>query len=183
MFCRLHTTLAEAAELMCKNGCGFLPVVGEGGNVIGAITDRDMCIALGTRNKTAVEVLVRDVMLPKRYAFPKLFTCTPDDDIHCVLKTLRTARIRRSSTTEVAWWAFCLWMTSYCTPVYTRENTTFLVRTLWRPTSLYAPPRLCAGRRSLDDPMGLSHFANQAGMQEPEAEPTKAKRKPTRPPV
>jgi len=95
MFCGLDTTLAEAAELMWKNGCGFLPVVGEGGNVIGAITDRDMCIALGTRDKTAVEVLVRDVMLPKQYTFPKLFTCTPNDDIHCVLTTLRTARIRR----------------------------------------------------------------------------------------
>ena len=54
-FCGLDTTLAEAAELMCKNGCGFLPVVGEGGNVIGTITGRDMCIALGTQDKTAVE--------------------------------------------------------------------------------------------------------------------------------
>lgn len=95
VYCGLDTTLAEAAEVMCKNGCGFLPVVGEGGNVIGAITDRDMCIALGTRDKTAVGVLVRDVMLPNEYTFPKLFTCTPDDDIHCVLTTLRTSRIRR----------------------------------------------------------------------------------------
>ena len=47
----LDTTLAEASELMCKNGCGFLPVVGEGGNVIGAITDRDMCIALGIETR------------------------------------------------------------------------------------------------------------------------------------
>jgi CBS domain-containing protein len=95
VYCGLDTTLAEAAELMCKTGCGFLPVVGEGGNVIGAITDRDMCIALGTRDKTAVGVLVRDVMLPNECTFPKLFTCTPDDDIHCVLTTLRTSRIRR----------------------------------------------------------------------------------------
>ena len=34
-------------------------------------------------------------MLPKQCTYPKLFTCTPDDNIHCVLTTLRTARIRR----------------------------------------------------------------------------------------
>ena len=95
VFCGLDTNLAAAVELMCKNGCGFLPVVGEGGNVIGVITDRDICIALGTRNQKPTEVLVKDVMLPEQYTFPKLFTCTPDDDIHCVLKTMRMEKIRR----------------------------------------------------------------------------------------
>lgn len=95
VFCGLDTTLAKAVELMLKYACGFLPVVGDGGNVIGAITDRDICIALGTRNKKPADVLLRDVMLPKQFTFPKLFTCTPDDDIHCVLKTMRVAMIRR----------------------------------------------------------------------------------------
>ena len=94
-FCKLDYTLAAAVELMRKNGCGFLPVVGEGGNVVGVITDRDTCIALGTRNKKPMAVLVRDVVLPKQYTFPKLFTCMPDDDIHCVLKTMRTEQVRR----------------------------------------------------------------------------------------
>lgn len=93
--CGLDTNLAAAVELMCKNACGFLPVVGEGGNVIGVITDRDICIALGTRDQKPAGVLVKDVMLPKRCTFPKLFTCTPDDDIHCALKTMRTEKIRR----------------------------------------------------------------------------------------
>jgi CBS domain-containing protein len=95
VFCGLDTNLAAAVELMGKNGCGFLPVVGEGGNVIGVITDRDICIALGTRNRKPVDVLVRHVMLPEQYTFPKLFTCTADDDIHNVLKTMRIERIRR----------------------------------------------------------------------------------------
>jgi CBS domain-containing protein len=94
-FCGLDTTLAAAVDLMLKNGCGFLPVVGEGGNVIGVITDRDVCIALGTRNQMPTDVFVKDVMLPKQYTFPKLFTCTPDDDIHCVLKTMRIEKIPR----------------------------------------------------------------------------------------
>jgi CBS domain-containing protein len=69
VFCGLDTTLAAAVDLMRKNGCGFLPVVGEGGNVIGVITDRDICIALGTRNQKPIDVLVKDVMLPKQYTF------------------------------------------------------------------------------------------------------------------
>lgn len=95
VFCGLDTTLAATAELMQSNGCGFLPVVGEGGNVIGVITDRDVCIALGTRNLKPSEILVRDVMLPKQFTFPKLFTCMQEDNIHNVLTTMRIERIRR----------------------------------------------------------------------------------------
>jgi CBS domain-containing protein len=95
VFCGLDTTLMAAVELMRNNNCGFLPIVGEGGNVIGVISDRDICIALGTWNQKPSDVLVKDVMLPKQYTFPKLFTCTRNDDIHCVLKTMRIEKIRR----------------------------------------------------------------------------------------
>jgi CBS domain-containing protein len=89
IFCGPESTLEEAAFLLRKHNCGFLPVVGDGGNVIGVITDRDICIALGTRNRRPSEVRVWDVM-PR-----KLFTCMEGDDVHCALKTLRDARIRR----------------------------------------------------------------------------------------
>lgn len=88
-FCGPESTLEEAIFLMRKNDCGFLPVVGDGGNVIGVITDRDICIALGTRNRKPADLRVWDVM-PR-----KLFTCMEGDDIHCALKTMRGARIRR----------------------------------------------------------------------------------------
>jgi CBS domain-containing protein len=100
-FCALDASLAAAVESMVSHACGFLPVVGEGGNVIGVITDRDICIALGTRNRKPSEVLVRDVVLPKESTFPKLFTCTPEDDVHCVLKTMRKERIRRVPVVDV----------------------------------------------------------------------------------
>jgi CBS domain-containing protein len=87
-FCGPESTLEEASFLMQTNNCCFLPVVGDGGNVIGVITDRDMCIALGTRNRKPSDVRVWDVM------HRKLFTCMEGDDIHCVLKTLRDARVR-----------------------------------------------------------------------------------------
>jgi CBS domain-containing protein len=88
-FCGPESTLEEASFLMRKRNCGFLPVVGDGGNVIGVLTDRDMCIALGTRNRKPSSLRVWDVMSHK------LFTCMEGDDVHCALKTLRAARIRR----------------------------------------------------------------------------------------
>jgi len=88
-FCGPESTLEEAAFLMNKHNCGFLPVVGDGGNVIGVVTDRDVCIALGTRNRKPSDVRVWDVMPHK------LFTCMEGDDVHCALKTLRSAKIRR----------------------------------------------------------------------------------------
>ncbi len=94
-FCGPETNLAEAVELMWKNACGFLPVVGEGGNVIGVITDRDISIALGTRNRRASEVRVSDVM-PR-----KLFTCTANDDVHTAMTTLCGAGIRRLPAVDV----------------------------------------------------------------------------------
>lgn len=89
VFCGPESTLEEATFLMRRHNCGFLPVVGDGGNVIGVITDRDMCIALGTRNRKPSDLRVWDVMPHK------LFTCMEGDDVHCALKTLRSARIRR----------------------------------------------------------------------------------------
>lgn len=59
------------------------------GNVIGVITDRDIAIALGTREQRASDVLVRDVMSQR------LYTCTSDDDVHTALRTLRSEGIRR----------------------------------------------------------------------------------------
>jgi len=88
-FCHPDSTLSTAAELMWKRKCGFLPVVGEGGNVIGVITDRDIGIALGTQNRRPSEVLVKDVMSGS------LFTCTADDSIACVVTSMRIEGLRR----------------------------------------------------------------------------------------
>ncbi len=93
--CGLDASLAGAVEAMRKFSCGFLPVIGEGGNVVGVITDRDICIALGKRDQKPSEILLRDVMLPKDRTFPKLYVCTPDDNLRCILKTMRAQKIRR----------------------------------------------------------------------------------------
>ena len=87
-FCSPVTNLAAVAEILWKEGCGTLPVV-ENGRVLGIITDRDICIALGTRNVRAADTLVKDV------ALPKLFHCAPKDDIHTALATMSAQKVRR----------------------------------------------------------------------------------------
>ena len=87
-FCAPNTNLAAVAEILWKEGCGTLPVV-ENERVLGMITDRDICIALGTRNRRAAETEVHDV------ALAKLFYCTSDDDIHAALRTMSAQKVRR----------------------------------------------------------------------------------------
>jgi|ERR1044072_202011 predicted transcriptional regulator len=87
--CGFNTNLAEAAAMMWENDCGCLPVITESGAVEGLITDRDIAIALGTRNQCAYEIPVGEVMTGKVYG------CTPDDDIHTALKTMGKEKVRR----------------------------------------------------------------------------------------
>ena len=51
--CSPGTNLAAAAELMLDGDCGILPVV-EDGKLVGVVTDRDMYIALATRDKARI---------------------------------------------------------------------------------------------------------------------------------
>jgi CBS domain-containing protein len=88
-FCRPETNLGSATELMWTGNCGFLPVVGSEGKVVGVITDRDICIALGTRGRPPGEVTVADVMSRKVYS------CAPEDDVRAALGTMREGRVRR----------------------------------------------------------------------------------------
>ncbi|HUA19531.1 MAG TPA: CBS domain-containing protein [Bryobacteraceae bacterium] len=87
-FCTPKTNLAEVAEIFWKAGVGALPVVEEG-RVLGIVTDRDISIALGTRNAKAADVLVKDIV------FPKVFYSQADDDIHVALGTLKAQKVRR----------------------------------------------------------------------------------------
>jgi CBS domain-containing protein len=87
--CRLEANLAAASALMWENDCGTLPVLGEAGELAGILTDRDICIALGTRNARASDLTVRDVVK----AHP--LTCKATEDIRSALQIMREAKIRR----------------------------------------------------------------------------------------
>lgn len=87
-FCTPDMNLATVTKIFWEQGCGALPVV-ENGRAIGMITDRDVSIALGTRNAKAGDTFVRDV------ALPKVFFSLPLDDIHTALTTMRAQQVRR----------------------------------------------------------------------------------------
>lgn len=86
--CTPDASLAEAANLMWESDCGVLPVVDDG-ELVGIVTDRDMFIALGTRNTRAAHLRVGAV------ATTKVSTCSPDDEVEAALATMKEARVRR----------------------------------------------------------------------------------------
>jgi CBS domain-containing protein len=86
--CTPGTSLATAAALMLDGDCGILPVV-EDGKLVGVVTDRDMFIALATRNTRASDITVGEV------ARAPVHTCEPDDDVHVALATMKQHRVRR----------------------------------------------------------------------------------------
>jgi CBS domain-containing protein len=88
-FCSSRTNLAEATEMMWVHNCGILPVVDEHQKPIGVITDRDICIALGTRNRPASEITVGEV------TNGRLFYCAAEDDLHSALEIMHRKRVRR----------------------------------------------------------------------------------------
>ena len=92
-FCGPDTNLAAATELMWANDCGMLPVV-EDGKLAGIVTDRDICMALGTRNCRAAETAVKDV------ATREVRTCEPDDDLSTAMAIMRRTRVRRLPVAE-----------------------------------------------------------------------------------
>src|SRR5579875_644085 len=89
LFCRLETNLGAATELLWNGNCGFLPVVGEGGRLVGTITDRDICIALGTRHQLPGQITVAEV------APNTPISCGPDDDLRAALAIMRARKVHR----------------------------------------------------------------------------------------
>lgn len=94
--CRPDTNLATAAELMWTHDCGSLPVLDDAGAVVGIATDRDMLIALGTRNQRPADLTVAEVMRSP------VVTCGPSDDVALALSTMRDRKIRRLPVVDSA---------------------------------------------------------------------------------
>ena len=87
--CRPDASLAEATKEFWDADCGALPVVSDEGRVIGMITDRDICIAVATKGRTADRIAVREVTTNQAH------TCLADDDIAVALQTMKTHQVRR----------------------------------------------------------------------------------------
>ena len=87
--CTTTTNLAEAASFMWDYNCGILPVVADGGRIVGLITDRDMCIGGATKNRNLSNIAVEEIMTGNVYS------CAPEDDVRKALETMQQRKVRR----------------------------------------------------------------------------------------
>lgn len=87
--CRTSSSLADAASEMWRNDCGALPVVNDNGVAVGMITDRDICIAVGTREQKAAEIPVQSVITGH------LTYVHPDDELSEVFTSMERERVHR----------------------------------------------------------------------------------------
>lgn len=95
-FCDPGMSCAVATERLWSAGCGALPVVNAENKVVGIVTDRDICIALGARNRRPAELPVGEVMTSD------VATCQSGDDIHEALNTMRIRKVRRLPVVDAA---------------------------------------------------------------------------------
>lgn len=87
--CGPDTNLAAAAMLMWDGDCGTLPVVADGGRIVGMVTDRDICIAAATKHRDASDISVGEVITGK------VFSCVPEADVREALKIMQEEKVRR----------------------------------------------------------------------------------------
>jgi CBS domain-containing protein len=87
--CTLTDNLADAARSMWNTDCGILPVVAEGGKVVGLITDRDICMAAAIQGRHLENIAIEDV------SSGRVFSCKPDDDVRVALKLMQENKVRR----------------------------------------------------------------------------------------
>jgi CBS domain-containing protein len=87
--CGINDHLATAARTMWVNDCGILPIVNNEGVAVGVLTDRDICMAAASKDRTPSNIAVAEVMMRQ------LYSCLPEADIREALRVMREKRVRR----------------------------------------------------------------------------------------
>jgi CBS-domain-containing membrane protein len=86
--CTEETSLASAARLMADNDCGILPVL-RSARLVGVVTDRDVCVAIGRQKRPASEIPVREIMSTDVVA------ATTTDEVQTALARMGGRQVRR----------------------------------------------------------------------------------------
>ena len=84
-----NETAAAAAALMWSDDCGALPVVDDANQVVGMLTDRDICMACCFQNRSPGDLRVREVMSKT------LASVTMDSKISEAQKLMAERQVRR----------------------------------------------------------------------------------------
>lgn len=98
--CHRTTTLAAAALQMLRHDCGILPVVEEGRGLVGVVTDRDICMAVGTRGPEADAMCVESIMTTT------LQTVAPGATLEEALERMAHAHVHRLPVVDERWTLF-----------------------------------------------------------------------------
>ena len=87
--CAPADSLNRAAQIFWEADCGFMPVLGSDGKVIGVITDRDVCMAEYLKGGSLLGSNVGSAMSKRVYS------CAPQHPIEHALSMMAAHRIRR----------------------------------------------------------------------------------------
>src|ERR1700687_3764651 len=91
---RPEDTTSQAATLMKQNDCGAIPVVTDGGKLVGILTDRDIVLRVVAAGKDPRSTPVSAVMT----ADP--VTLSPDSDADAAEKLMADRQVRRLPVVE-----------------------------------------------------------------------------------
>jgi CBS domain-containing protein len=92
--CPDNASVASAANTMLDHNCGFVPVVTAEGEILGVLTDRDICMALVRKNARPSELPVSEI------ARGRVVTCSPADEIHVAIQIMEGSKVRRLPVVE-----------------------------------------------------------------------------------
>lgn len=87
--CRMSDSLNTPAQLMWENDCGAVVVVGDDGQLVGIVTDRDICMAAYTRGQAPRELSVSDAMAHA------IHSARPEDGLETAERLMAEHQVRR----------------------------------------------------------------------------------------
>ncbi|HUU33957.1 MAG TPA: CBS domain-containing protein [Vicinamibacterales bacterium] len=94
--CLQTTTLLDVTRLMRNRDCGCIPVLDEGGYVVGIVTDRDVCAAIATGEDDPGRCAAGKAMTAA------VHTCLPGDSAADALEVMRRFHVRRVPVVDAA---------------------------------------------------------------------------------
>jgi len=87
--CRQDDTLNTAAQLMWEHDCGTIPVTDDAGQIVGIVTDRDICMATFTQGRAPQAIRVADAMARQ------VFSCHAEDPLDAAERLMSEKQVRR----------------------------------------------------------------------------------------
>ena len=88
-------TAEEAARIMRDEDVGVVVVVGDGDEVRGVVTDRDIAVRVVAEGKAPTETTLADVASQEEIA-----TLSPDDGVDDAIRLMREKKVRRVPIVE-----------------------------------------------------------------------------------